>query len=1495
MSNRLTFSLASLVVILALGLVFVATPVMAATFATGSISDQVWIQGQPKINITFPKATAETDDGVLTVTLTVNGTEVTAGAVSTDGGPLEGLTYASTITDAVAATTGTDAKPAVPASATGSLKGDHAHDVVATRAVVVYTVSELSAARTTANTDQPDDIMITFTAQVDEAPELMFSVSASIADMDDLTVGDAIRTMALPKAEGGVAPLTYALAVAGGGDLPEGITFTADTRLLSGTPSAVTSRTALTYTVTDSNPGTAGTDMLTFTVVVKARPTGPAFDIAKVPDMAYTHKHMIMEYMLPEANDTYAAEGDLTYKLTGLPKDTGLMFSAAMRKLTGTPNDKDLTASPIMAMYTVTDTADKTASVPFEITVNPVVTVTDIPDQSVTLGSNDTELTFSAITLGSTGGTGSKTFEVAGLPDGVSFDDKTKIMGTPSKAAAASTEVTVTATDTLGAMGTAKFKITVTKPKSLAFNQVGFTDAIAPRVFTVGQVIPPTALPSGMDGIPPYKYALDNLPEGLVFDENTRLLSGTPDEAQAAMDHTYTITDSAFSHIPVSDRNSNQVPTSITLPISITVKAVIDPDNNAPTFGDATIARLDARVNERISGRILPEATDADSDDTLTYSLEGSDGEDLPDGLMFDDETRSLTGTPTALMAETLYTYMVEDDDGDSDKISFFIAVNRGTPTPGVPTPVTTIPDKSYAVVVRDLKNLPDFGTHSPKLIEWDGMPNLHQLFIENSDRGGSLQLKVTDAAGMTLDARKVVFSEVMWAVDERKVGQASYDGNQWFEIYNRSGAAITESMITFTAQQGRPALAQETDLVSNVVGGGDPWIRTKGQNGDSGAADGSGMDEFISMYRNRYDREGWLGRDWTKSAQLYKPNHKGTPGMQEAAPAQTFAASDVRLQVVFNEIANYPSGQGSHEWIELRIKEGDHNFENWVVHMVTSDPDRDVTAADPTQVKLFQIPKLDTGRYDDILLITKTDPYRDNSHPLRGGYNVEVKPEDQDREGRDKNIRYYVADDWTTNLPDNGEFVLILRHGNDKTNHEKVEDLAGFAPNDAGKAGLRVNKPTFYSDLWPLIGYPAPNLSRNQLKSGAVYRRQKDDIAGTRTTDGNKKDHTAFRGAPDNDNGWTSVGYKRNADAGVQNGGTPGYPNNAKPASDTQASITPVMISEIMYATTDRGNVPQWIELRNTSKTVGVDLDGWQVTIVNHDQDTDGRFTGDLNKDYAISGKIPPGEVFLIVAYPGTDGTKLPSERVHSLRKRGEQILSQYGFEITLKTKEKDGNRISGDKAGNLAMVAAAAARVRNNPQSYEDPAWMLPMGENEDGDRVSIVRVSINGVLVADGQSEGAWKSFDMTAHVNARESTHYGNRNDLANPGYTLDGPLPVSMSKFRPERMKDTGAVVIRWVTESETNNAGFNILRGEKLDGEFTKINTKLIAGQGTTSERTAYTYPDTSAKPNVVYYYQIQDVSLDGQVQTLRTTHLRGNVTVAGKLTTTWGELKALQ
>ena len=91
-----------------------------------------------------------------------------------------------------------------------------------------------------------------------------------------------------------------------------------------------------------------------------------------------------------------------------------------------------------------------------------------------------------------------------------------------------------------------------------------------------------------------------------------------------------------------------------------------------------------------------------------------------------------------------------------------------------------------------------------------------------------------------------------------------------------------------------------------------------------------------------------------------------------------------------------------------------------------------------------------------------------------------------------------------------------------------------------------------------------------------------------------------------------------------------------------------------------------------------------------------------------------------------------------------------------------------------------------------------------------------------------------------------------------------------------------------------NNAGFFIKRSQQRDGEFKVVNATMIAGAGTSSEKQFYTYTDTTAQPNVIYYYQIQDVSFDGKVQTLRISRLKGHVSASGKLTATWGDLKTL-
>ena len=82
--------------------------------------------------------------------------------------------------------------------------------------------------------------------------------------------------------------------------------------------------------------------------------------------------------------------------------------------------------------------------------------------------------------------------------------------------------------------------------------------------------------------------------------------------------------------------------------------------------------------DEEIDSLTLPVAT---GDGTLTYTLEGeaatATDPDLPEGLTFHPDSRTLTGTPNAVQDRLTYTYTVTDDDGDVAYLLFDITVRE--------------------------------------------------------------------------------------------------------------------------------------------------------------------------------------------------------------------------------------------------------------------------------------------------------------------------------------------------------------------------------------------------------------------------------------------------------------------------------------------------------------------------------------------------------------------------------------------------------------------------------------------------------------------------------------------------------------------------------------------------------------------------------------------------------------------------------------------------
>ena len=333
-------------------------------------------------------------------------------------------------------------------------------------------------------------------------------------------------------------------------------------------------------------------------------------------------------------------------------------------------------------------------------------------------------------------------------------------------------------------------------------------------------------------------------------------------------------------------------------------------------------------------------------------------------------------------------------------------------------------------------------------------------------------------------------------------------------------------------------------------------------------------------------------------------------------------------------------------------------------------------------------------------------------------------------------------------------------------------------------------------------------------------------------------------------------------------------------------AMASDIKITEIMVDT-GSGRLPQWIELTNVAGKE-VSLAGWSVEISNTAADADVIGTSisiNLSGTLGIGGGEGAGgtmgKSLLLVAGSARSSSNLAdSDRVVDVSAAVDQkgrytLLSPIGFMITLLPPQTTGIVQYGDMAGNLDAAAA----------------WDIPM---DDSGRSSLIRREMDAAgMMTKGTEAGGWILASATPLVSG-PATWYGSDEDAGTPGYDAGGPLPVELSHFRPARDKATGAVVITWATQSELNNAGFFIKRSNQRDGEFKVINATMIAGAGTTSEKQTYTFTDTTAQPNIVYYYQIEDVSLDGNRQTLtRGIRLKGHIGAAGKLTSTWGEIKA--
>ena len=1439
LSNKLTFSLASLVLILAFALV--AMPVMAhnPTFAPTSQGPLTWEAGDG-VNVTLPEATHEVDTTQETITYTLS--PALPNGVTRTGRILTGIPRA------------------------GAAEQE-------------YTWTA------TASSGHSDEIEFMIT--VASAP--MFTSSFS----DQTVKAGRNVNFQLPKAtdaDGGT-PIVYSIDP----DLPTGLDFDETNVRITGSVSN-TVVTALTdnevdYTLTatgDTETDTTAdpnTDTLEFKITYEADRT-PTLGAASAITAMVGDEVEVSLPTVPMANINSGEE--ITYALSPSSVPSGLRHEeiAGIWFIRGTPN-------AVMAeteyTWTATDPDGESAMVKFKITINAGETTNAAPTFNTGLPttiSGTVQTAITSVTFGATdtdtGDTLTWMWDAAANEAelGLALDTATgTISGTPLKVH--DMQHTITVSDGT-ASATHNITITIVAEGEMPIDPDPPTDFAMYRARDV-MAIPTQAMksitvtwdaPSNTQNLMEYQVEVAwrdsngawREIRSTIAKDTTPLAYTFPDLAA----ETYRILVNSYHGQTIRWHDVRVENITIYPDVTITTTAT---DLSAPfvvTFTFSEKVMLNALyaadrtaitvTDGRVKDRSIETAHTKPTDEFKVWEAT----------IVPFDTATSVTVTTSATVA--------------TDKATEVLTVS-GAPTTYVPTDDTpaptaaTLPANGYAVLVHQGATTDDHGIDGSKvaLIERP-MPNLDEFF----DDGGTIVISTTGTAAVGA----VKISEIMWGTDASLATTADPSlarMSQWIELYNTTGSAIafnTTWKVEFTDEYVTPALA--IDSISNL--GNPGYWDVKGSGGRTIATSGTNAQnekDLVSMYRKLKQLSDTAhadhGKDdgiphragtWVVSS---KPRRNlsgarvGTPGANPSVRVSTATAPT--QTVLINEIGN--SGNDAYDWVEiLNTTAAEINLKKWELNIVMADAN-----GDPAETQLVSFPDNDDTKLpaNGILLITNSDP-SGSSNDLAAGTQVNKKADDQVKRG----VKSLYYPDAALDLPnDNSKYLLILRNANDKEGAStNIIDVGGTYFGEK-------NDETITTEVWPLQGTAAGHGDvikddpPEDFRAGFVYKR-------AAVNSGIGEHHWEKVG-------FTGVGYDRAAAKTDENGGTPGYANDSlKEKLADLASDAEVTISEIMFeAGPGRRNLSQWIELYNSSMTQAVNLNEWKLEIQNaRDENLDARLNATITFGATT---IAPNQTVLIVSTSGLNSGSghFPNTRVVNLwtdhrdsiemETRNDTFLSTTGFYMELTDKD---NKLV-DEVGN----------TDGNRRTDDAPAWALPMSSEAER-RSSILRRYESGIAL-DGMSEAGWVSASETSLAFAISHTYFGSPDDFGTPGFRGGGPLPVNLSSFRPARDTATGAVVIRWATESELDNAGFNILRSETKTGEFKVVNLKgIIPGQGTTSEKHTYEWKDTSAKPNVVYYYQIEDVSLDGKRTTLRTTHLRGNVNAAGKATTRWGELK---
>jgi uncharacterized repeat protein (TIGR01451 family) len=434
------------------------------------------------------------------------------------------------------------------------------------------------------------------------------------------SVGTAIAPNS--PSHGGGAVITYSVSPA----LPAGLGLSSSTGVISGTPTAVAAQA--TYTVTATNTGGSTTAGVTITV----NDVAPSNLTYSSNPAVYTKGTSI-----PANTPSHSGGTVTTYSVSpALP--AGLGLSSTTGVISGTP-----TAVTALAVYTVTATNSGGST-----TAGVTITVNDAPPSGLTYSTNPAVYTVGTAIAANTpshGGGAVVSYSVSpALPAGLGLSSTTGVIsGTPT-AVTASAVYTVTATNT-GGSTTAGVTITVNDvaPSGLSYSS-------NPAGYTVGATISANTPSHGGGAVVSYSVS-PALPAGLGISSTTGVISGTPTAVTASAVYTVTATNSGGS-----------TTAGVTITVNDVAPSGLTYSTNPAVYGVGTA--------------ITPNTPSHGGGAVITYSVSPA----LPAGLGISSTTGIISGTPTAVTAQAVYT-VTATNTGGSTTAGVTITVNDTAPS----------------------------------------------------------------------------------------------------------------------------------------------------------------------------------------------------------------------------------------------------------------------------------------------------------------------------------------------------------------------------------------------------------------------------------------------------------------------------------------------------------------------------------------------------------------------------------------------------------------------------------------------------------------------------------------------------------------------------------------------------------------------------------------------------------------------------------------------